>query len=341
MRWRWPFSVPRTSGETEALASKVGRHFLGERRSTTMRNELALAGARNRRECPSTVQAVTVFGRFSHEQKDSCQGDGEVCVLSKRKIGLNTLGRCPLFAQLSNHDIARLHACCLWRRIRAGEFLPDESTDDGALSVIMNGRLRAVRMINGREIILRDIEEGDYFGELSAFDGGPGSAQIVAVTDAIVARIPSKIFREAVFQYPQVCDRVLADLAERIRSMNDRFSEQISLGTRERLCVELLRLSRRTANDRIAVSPPPSHAELAARIGGRRETVTKLLIALEQDGLISRSRTAIALIDVSRLRVIAKHRQVVAPTQNYFVSATATSRRSHRSLTIETNMLTA
>jgi CRP/FNR family transcriptional regulator, cyclic AMP receptor protein len=108
-----------------------------------------------------------------------------------------------------------------------------------------------------------------------------------------------------VHQFPRFCDQVLVNLAEQIRSMNDRFSEQISLTARERLCVELLRLSRRTANDRIAVSPPPSHAELGARIGGLRETVTKLLIALERDGLISRSRSAIALIDVPRLRMIA------------------------------------
>jgi CRP/FNR family cyclic AMP-dependent transcriptional regulator len=160
-------------------------------------------------------------------------------------------------------------------------------------------------MINGREIILRDIGEGEYFGELTAIDGKPGSAQIVAITDAIVARMPSNAFREAVYQHASVCDRILADLAERLRALDDRFSQQISLNSRERLCVELLRLSRLTAKGRIAVSPPPSHFEFAARIGGCRETVTKLLNALEREGLISRSRTAIALTDVPRLRTIA------------------------------------
>src|SRR5262249_17408500 len=158
----------------------------------------------------------------------------------------------------------------------------------------------AVRMINGREIFLRDIEEGEYFGELSAIDSRPGSAQIVAITDASVARMPSRVFRAIIHQYPHVCDQLLSDLADQIRYMNDRLSEQISLTARERLCAELLRLSRRTVRDRIALSPPPSHAELATRIGGLRETVTKLLIALERDRLISRSRSAIALIDVPR-----------------------------------------
>jgi CRP/FNR family cyclic AMP-dependent transcriptional regulator len=197
-----------------------------------------------------------------------------------------TLARFPLFACLSDEDIAGLNALCLWRRIGAGQFLLDEPNNGYKLSIVTNGRVRAVRIVNGREIILGDISEGEYFGELSAIDGRPGPTQIVAITDAIVARVPSNAFRDAIYQYPSVCDRVLADFALQIRTLNDRVSEQMSLSTRGRLIVELLRLSRRTARDRIAVSPPPSHYEFAARIGGCRETVTKLLNGFEREGLI-------------------------------------------------------
>jgi CRP-like cAMP-binding protein len=216
-----------------------------------------------------------------------------------------TLARSPLFARLSDEDISRLNARCRWRRVKSGEYLLDERADGNALSVVTSGHVRAVRIVNGREIILRDIRAGEYFGELSAIDGGPGTAQIVAITDAIVARMPSNSFREAIYKHPSVCDSVLTDLAGRIRAMNVRLSEQVSLTARGRLCIELLRLSRRIAEDRIAISPPPSHYEIAARIGGCRETVTKLLTGLERDGLISRSRRAIALIDIGRLRTLA------------------------------------
>ena len=250
------------------------------------------------------------------KQEDKREAVGDICMLSKQGAGLrsgiqavNTLRRSPLFARLRDEEIARINARCVWRRVLTGESLADQLTDGCALSVVTNGRVRAVKMMNGREIILRDIEEGECFGELSAIDGRPGSAEIVAITDAIVARMPSMVFRDALHQFPCFCDQVLASLVEQIRSMNDRLSEQIALTTRERLCVELLRLSRRTANERIVVSPPPSHAELAARIGGTRETVTKVLIAFEREGLITRSRGAIALIDAARLRLIAAPRK--------------------------------
>jgi CRP-like cAMP-binding protein len=243
--------------------------------------------------------------RVSREQEQSrSQARSTQSVGAPSIQAVNALARSPLFFGLSAENIARLNARCLWRRVRAGEFLLDEPAGY-ALSVVTSGRVRAVRMINGREIILRDIDEGGYFGELIAIDGKPGAAEIVAITDAMVARMSSNTIRDAICQYPSVCEYVLADFAERIRTLNDRLIEQISLSIRERLCVELLRLSRHTAKDRIVVSPPPSHFEFAARIGGCRETVTKLLNAFERDGLISRSRTAIALTDLARLRKIA------------------------------------
>ena len=50
------------------------------------------------------------------------------------------------------------------------------------------------------------------------------------------------------------------------------------------------------------VSPPPTHAEFAARISTHREAVTKTLSALEREGLIPLSPNAIVLNDAAQLR---------------------------------------
>lgn len=64
-----------------------------------------------------------------------------------------------------------------------------------------------------------------------------------------------------------------------------------------RLCAELLRLARPASSDgALAISPPPTHAELAARVGSRREAVTRALRQLEQDELLGRRRGAIVLL---------------------------------------------
>ena len=50
------------------------------------------------------------------------------------------------------------------------------------------------------------------------------------------------------------------------------------------------------------MSPPPIHAEIAARVSTRREAVARQLNTLERAGLIERRRGAIVLTDVDRLR---------------------------------------
>jgi CRP-like cAMP-binding protein len=216
-----------------------------------------------------------------------------------------SLGRSPIFAEVSAEDVAQLDALCRWRRVKANDVVIEENADDNDVFFVVGGHARVLRGANGREVILRDIPQGEYFGELSAIDGQPRSARIVAIVDSVVARMSAAVFRDAIHRHPSVCDHVLATFSARIRAINDRFSEQIYLDVRERLCAELIRLSRPADRDRTIVSPPPTHLELALRIGARREAVTKLLNALEREGVIARSRGAIALLAPERLRQIA------------------------------------
>jgi CRP/FNR family transcriptional regulator, cyclic AMP receptor protein len=221
--------------------------------------------------------------------------------------GVETLGRLPLFAELGAEDVSSLDARCLWRKVKAGDLVIEECARDNDVSFVVSGHARVLRGTNGREVILTDIRAGESFGELAAIDGRPRSARIVAITDSVVAQMSATVFRDAIHRYPSVCDHILAILSERIRALNERFSEQIHLDMRERLCAELLRLSRLSGQDRIVISPPPTHLEIALRIGTRREAVTKSLNALEREGVIARSRGAIALIAPERLRQIAAH----------------------------------
>jgi DNA-binding MarR family transcriptional regulator len=54
--------------------------------------------------------------------------------------------------------------------------------------------------------------------------------------------------------------------------------------------------------ERAIISPPPVHAEIAARVSTRRESVAREFKELERSGLIERRRGAIVLSDTRRLR---------------------------------------
>jgi CRP/FNR family transcriptional regulator, cyclic AMP receptor protein len=76
-------------------------------------------------------------------------------------------------------------------------------------------------------------------------------------------------------------------------------------GSRARLAGVLHRLAREASETQpgggIRVRGVPRHADLAAEIGATRETVTRMLARLEQDGYIRRFGRQIVVPDVNRL----------------------------------------
>lgn len=217
---------------------------------------------------------------------------------------VETLGRLPLFAGLSPQDIDAIDAQCLWRRVASGSWLIDYGEGGTDVFFVLFGRLRVTIQSAAGEVILRDLVDGDHFGELAAIDGRPRSAGIQAITDSVVGRVSADRFLGMVHRYPSVCDGLLRSLAGEIRKLANQVNEFSTMPVKRRLHAELLRLARPRAggDGHLVISPPPTHAELAARIATHREAVTRELKALERDGLLEKRRGAIALTDPDRLR---------------------------------------
>jgi CRP/FNR family cyclic AMP-dependent transcriptional regulator len=215
-----------------------------------------------------------------------------------------TLARIPLFRTLDPQDLQCVESSCAWRQVVAQEWVVDREGEGTDVFFVLQGHLRVVVSVGGRETILRDLHAGEFFGELAALDLKPRSAGIVAIANSFLARMPAAAFRHAIHDHPDVCDQVLAVLVGQIRMLANRANETSGLTMKHRLFAELLRLARpaQAAPGLPLISPPPTHSELAARVSSHREAVTRELGALERAGLIERRRGAIVLLDAERLR---------------------------------------
>jgi len=216
-----------------------------------------------------------------------------------------TLARIELFRSLDADAIRHLDTQCIWRRAPRKQWIIDYQDQSNDVFFVVSGTVRVmIQSPSGRDVLLREIDAGEFFGELAAIDDQPRSAGILAVTDATVARMPAAVFRKAVHAHPDVCDQLLALLAGQIRMLSNRVNEFTTLTVRDRIYAELLRLARPEAAhpERAVISPPPVHAEIAARVSTRREAVAREFKALERAGLIERRRGAIVLTDTDRLQ---------------------------------------
>jgi CRP-like cAMP-binding protein len=133
---------------------------------------------------------------------------------------------------------------------------------------------------------------------MTAIDGAKRSANVTALTKSELCIMPAHVFREVIFSSKTACDRILRLLTGRIRELNARLTEHSIFDLKHRLYSELLRMAhpRPGRADERVVTPPPFHHVLAARIGCRREQVTRELSALAQEGLIEKTRGALVLV---------------------------------------------
>jgi CRP/FNR family transcriptional regulator, cyclic AMP receptor protein len=211
-------------------------------------------------------------------------------------------------------DLSRFEARSHWRRFEPDEILVDFDDLSSDVYFLLSGEVRVlIRTQSGKEVILGEMRGGQLFGELAAIDGVKRSANVTALTRGEVGIMPSAVFRELVFASQVVADRLLRLLAGRVRELNSRLMEQAVLDLRHRLYSELLRMSAPRAGhdgERV-VTPPPFHHNLAARIGCRREQVTREFTTMAGEGLVERTRGALVIKrpDVFEARVAEAFRE--------------------------------
>ena len=216
-----------------------------------------------------------------------------------------TLSKHPWFAGVGDVDLSRFDRRVHWKRFEEGEIVVDfeDATDD--VYFIANGDVRVlIRTAGGKEIILADARGGEFIGELSAIDEVPRSANVTALTRADLCIVPAPVFREIVLSSSALALKLMRLLTVRVRELNQRLAEHTLLDVRHRLYAELLRLARNRPGhgDKPVVSPPPYHHVLAARIGCRREQVTREISALVHEGLLTKARGALVFENADELR---------------------------------------
>ena len=210
---------------------------------------------------------------------------------------MNRLAGIPLFKD-AELDLSRFETRVRWRNFSPGEILVDFDDISRDVFFLASGDVRVlIRTRSGKEVILGEMKAGSLFGELAALDGVKRSANVTALTRGEVCVMSAPVFQEIVFANPTVAARVFRLLTSRVRELDARLMEQTVLDLRHRLYSELLRLSvpRQGSETERVVSPPPFHHVLAARIGCRREQVTREFTTMDQDGLIERKRGALVI----------------------------------------------
>lgn len=188
-------------------------------------------------------------------------------------------------------------------RVRKGQVMLAVGLPASDVYMVVEGSL-SVSLVSaqGRETVLRTIGPGEIFGELAAIDGEPRSADVVASQNSSLLVIPGKSFVDLIEQQPVLSLWLARYLAHQVRYLTNRIYELSTMAVGTRLQAELLRLAGLPdAKGAAAIARIPTQAELAARIGTNRETVTREFTLLVRERLVIKEGRRIVIPSVVRL----------------------------------------
>ena len=220
-------------------------------------------------------------------------------------LAVDSLHRCALFAHVDDEGLRLLAGLMRPRRFRRNEVIFHQGDVGDSLHIVVEGAVKIVLPSQeGEEAIIASLKPGDFFGELALLDGSPRSTTAAALEPTETRALPRDQFLRLVLEDARLVSALLRALAGELRRLTGHVEELHFLDLAGRLSMRLVRLARDVdpaARGRVELNWPFTQSDLAAMIGGTRQSVNKLLSGLVEQGLLEIEHETLVISDLARL----------------------------------------
>lgn len=192
----------------------------------------------------------------------------------------------PLFAALSDTDIANIEQHAVTRNFAKRTILINEGDHTNSLYVIISGKVKIYCSDDqGKEIIIATLGPGEYFGEIALIDDAERSASVMTLEDSSFSVISKESFKQALSQYPEIAISIIKENTHRLRSMVDNVKNLALLDVYGRVAKTLLSMAEES-DDFMVIHEKLTQQDIANRVGASREMVAKIMKDLTTGGYI-------------------------------------------------------
>ncbi|MDY0012902.1 MAG: Crp/Fnr family transcriptional regulator [Rhodocyclaceae bacterium] len=223
-----------------------------------------------------------------------------------QKLSPALLRRIPLFAGLDESRLASLAEIMWVKTFARRDVVVTKGSSGEALMILLFGRLQAMDITEeGREVGLNLIPPGAFFGELAVIDGLPRSAFVVALASSGVAFLPRAVALDLFYHEPTVAAGMYRHLARSIRQLSNM---RLMLGKQnafQRVFALLASLMREAPGGVHVIEGLPTHQEISIMINTSRETVSRALAELQQQGVLEKDVSRMIVREPAKLQRLA------------------------------------
>ena len=218
---------------------------------------------------------------------------------SMKQEAIEHLRRIPLLSKVSEADIEQLASHLIERRYPKHTTIVEEGLPGDYMYVIREGRVKVTKASeDGREKIMNFLEAGDFFGDMSLLDQAPRTASVKTLEESWLLALSRRDFIQLLRGSPDFSIAVIQELTQRLRDTNEQASSMSFQRVKARARGLFERIAQEDPDkDGQRLTPALTHQQIADMIGTSRETVTRVIKQLKQDGWLSQEGKRYAIPD--------------------------------------------
>lgn len=142
---------------------------------------------------------------------------------------IELLRQMPIFGGLKSETLEFLLDLSKEVFVAEGDYFFRERETGKSVFVLESGLAQVHRLRAGKPVVLRQLGEGDCFGEMALIDFLPRSASVMAETNCQAIEIHAKsliqLYKKDVEQYAMIMMNLGREVSRRLRSAGDRLFE--------------------------------------------------------------------------------------------------------------------
>jgi CRP-like cAMP-binding protein len=213
-----------------------------------------------------------------------------------------------LFSGISPSQLAAVAKHCWTLSARRGDTLVSRDERLAGVYALAYGSVKlALRSADREERVLRLVGAGQTFGEAAALLGRASRYEALALVESRLIVIPSAAIFNLLDRDPRFARNMVKRLAARTFELLAELETATMRRGSQRLASYLDSLVEPAAAvGSCTVQLPVSKTLVAARLGVKKETLSRLLRQFADEGVISVSRREITILDRQRLAALAE-----------------------------------
>ncbi|HEY9062964.1 MAG TPA: Crp/Fnr family transcriptional regulator [Pseudobacteroides sp.] len=216
------------------------------------------------------------------------------------------VSRVPIFSGLAQEELSKVAALIVKKKYEKGELIIMEGSCHESLIIIDQGQVKVFRYtVEGKEQILYIFAQGDFFGEKNLMKNQEASYNVEALETTNICMINKEDFQGLLRDYPEIGIKIIEELCSRMEKIEGTVQSMGTKSIESRINGVLLDFVERYGkkhHNGILVELPLSREGIANFIGTARETVSRKLSALQDEGVIEMiGNKKILVLDVDAL----------------------------------------